>query len=48
MKKQIKPIQLQRETLRRLADPALEQARGAREETNYISCFHHVTCTCTR
>jgi hypothetical protein len=47
MKKQLKPIQLQRETLKRLADRTLEEAHGAREVTNYISCFHFHTCLCT-
>ena len=47
MKKQIKPIRLQRETLKRLADPSLDQARGGGEGTNYISCFPKVTCRCT-
>jgi hypothetical protein len=49
MKKDVKPIRLQRETLLQLADRSLDRARGAwRENTNYISCPHPQTCLCTQ
>jgi hypothetical protein len=45
MKKTLKPIRLQRETLQNLAEGKLGQARTALGEgSNYISCPHPHTC----
>jgi hypothetical protein len=45
MKKTVKPIRLQRETLKHLTDGTLDEVRAAwRENTNYISCPNPQTC----
>lgn len=45
MKKTLKPIRLQRETLQQLADGTLDRVRMALGEgSNYISCPHPHTC----
>lgn len=47
MKKTLKPIRLQRETLKHLIDGKLDQVRaGWRENTNYVSCPVAQTCLC--
>jgi hypothetical protein len=45
MKKTVKPIRLQRETVKQLTDGTLDKVRAAfRENTNYISCPNPHTC----
>ena len=45
MKKTVKPIRLQRETVKQLTDGRLDKVRAAfRENTNYISCPNPHTC----
>ncbi len=45
MRKTLKPIRLQRETLKHLTDGTLDKVRAAwRENTNYISCPNPQTC----
>jgi hypothetical protein len=47
MKKTVRAIRLQRETVQQLSGRQLEPVRGGwRENTNYVNCSQIATCVC--